>query len=331
MPGTLTIAATDVLNLSFNVAASVGIIFINKALFATMRFRFTTVLTALHYVITMIGLEALAVLGVYERRAAPTSPRLLMLSTVVGAAPALNNLSLSLNNLGFYQVVKLLVTPAIVSLELYLFNQRMSAKRGLALLGICIGVGVAVINDVSVQLDGLLAALAWVPVAALYKVLWSRESKENKWHTFALMRRVLPLSTLMIVVLAPFADPPGVLEFHWTLHRAALVALSGVAAFFVNWSGFLVMGAASALTHTILGQFKAVAIILGGWAIFQHSYPWRSVCGAATAFCAIVWYTRENLREQQDEAQARKLADRSSDAEDPLVPAREAESERTCT
>ena len=51
------------------------------------------------------------------------TPRLLLLSAVVGAAPALNNLSLSLNQLGFYQVVKLLVTPAIVALEAYLYAE----------------------------------------------------------------------------------------------------------------------------------------------------------------------------------------------------------------
>ena len=317
-------STTDMLSLVFNFAASVGIIFINKAIFATMKFRYTTILTALHYIITLAGLEVLAAFGVYQIRSSPTTPRLLLLSAVVGAAPALNNLSLSLNNLGFYQVVKLLVTPAIVALELQLYGQRMSSRRAVALVGICVGVGIAVINDVSISVPGLCAALTWVPIAALYKVLWSRESKENGWHVFALMRRVLPLSTLLLVVLSPLADPPGLLEFKWTLERAALIALSGVAAFFVNWSGFLVMGACSALTHTILGQLKAVVIILGGFVLFAHPYPPKAVAGAALAFGAIVWYTRENLREQHE----RKLVQRSSDAdlsgaeaedEDPLV------------
>ena len=167
----LGFSMADVLNLSFNFASSVGIIFINKMLFSTMKFRFTTFLTALHYVITMLGLEVLAAFKVYERRSAPTTTRLLMLSAVVGAAPALNNLSLSLNNLGFYQVVKLLVTPAIVALELYLYNQKMPLARGVALVGICVGVGVAVVNDVSVTLRGLCVSLTWVPIAAAYKVL----------------------------------------------------------------------------------------------------------------------------------------------------------------
>ena len=312
----------DALYLVFNFAASVGIIFINKLLFATVKFQYTTFLTALHYVVTLVGLELLAACGVYTKKTSPTTPRLVVLSLVVGAAPALNNLSLSLNQLGFYQVVKLLVTPAIVVLEAYLYKQEMSVARAAALIGICVGVGVAVINDISVRADGLAAALCWVPIAALYKVLWSRVSKDEGWHTFALMRRVLPLSTLLLLALVPLADPPGLLDFPWTARRAALVALSGVAAFFVNWSGFLVMGACSALTHTILGQLKAVVIILGGFVLFAHAYPPKAVAGAATAFCAIVAYTRANLHEQQQRKLAME-AERNSDAEDPASPGAE--------
>ena len=79
---------TDALCLAFNFAASVGIIFINKAIFATVKFRFTTMLTAMHYVVTLAGLECLAIAGVYERIHSPTTPRLVLLSVVVGAAPA---------------------------------------------------------------------------------------------------------------------------------------------------------------------------------------------------------------------------------------------------
>jgi len=43
----------------------------------------------------------------------------------------------------------------------------------------------------------------------------------------------------------PLIDPPGLLAFEWSPARLALVALSGLAAFFVNWSGFLAMGACS--------------------------------------------------------------------------------------
>ena len=294
--------------LFFNFACTVVIVLVNKAIFASFRFRFTTALTAMHYIVTLVGLELLATAGVFERRASPTTPRLLLLSAVVGTAPALNNLSLLLNNLGFYQVVKLLVTPMIIGLEASLFGQRVSAARVAALICVCVGVGLAVVNDVSIGLSGFLAALCWVPVAAIYKVFWSHVAKEEGWHTFALMRRVLPLSTAMMLALVPLLDPPGLLEFDWTPERAALVALSGVAAFFVNWSGFLVMGACSALTHTLLGQLKACVIILGGYLLFDHTYPLKALAGASVAIAALLVYTRVNLAEQVEAVETKARA-----------------------
>ena len=69
----------DSLALAFNFCAAVGIIFINKTIFSHMQFKFTTMLTAMHYVVTMVGLELLALFGVYEPRSSPTTPRLLLL------------------------------------------------------------------------------------------------------------------------------------------------------------------------------------------------------------------------------------------------------------
>ena len=285
--------------LAFNFVSSVVVIFVNKWLFVSFKFHFTTLLTAIHYLITLLGLELIAASGAYAKRASPTTPRLLVLSAVVGTAPALNNLSLSLNSLGFYQVVKLLTTPAIVGLEAGLYGATMSPARALSLAAICVGVGVACVNDVELNWAGCVAALSWLPVAAVYKVLWSRISKEEKWHTLALMRRVLPLSTVFLLALVPIIDPPGALAFHWTPRRVALVALSGLAAFFVNWSGFLVMGACSALSHTVLGQLKACLIIVGGYLFFDQAYPPKSLCGASVAIVSMVLYTRFNVLEAE--------------------------------
>ena len=224
---------------------------------------------------------------------------MLVLSVVVGMAPAVNNLSLSLNNIGFYQVVKLLVTPAIVALERYLYHANMSASRALALTLVCVGVGLACINDVDLNWAGCVAAGCWLPIAAVYKVLWSRISKEEEWHTLALMRRVLPLSTCFLLALVPCIDPPGLAAFEFSQQRVGLLCVSGVAAFFVNWSGFLVMGACSALAHTVLGQLKACVTIFGGWLLFGKIYPPKSLTGAALAIASMIAYTHFNLQEQQ--------------------------------
>lgn len=296
--------------LAYNFCAAVGVIFVNKAVFAHVHFSFSVALTLLHYAFTLIGLELLAMGGAFERRSSPLTPRLLALAVVVGVAPALNNLSLRFNSLGFYQVAKLLVTPSIVCLDRLWGGRAMSRARAVSLVAICVGVGVACVNDVESNWAGSLAALGWVPVAAVYKALWSRIAKQEGWGALQLMRRVLPISTAVMLPLQPLLDPPGLL--HWLRHEltptgALLIAGSGAAAFCVNWSGFTVLGACSALTHTVLGQLKACLIILGGWQLFGQAYPARSVFGAALALAAMVTYTRANLREQAGSAGGREV------------------------
>ena len=73
------------------------------------------------------------------------------LSAVVGFAPALNNVSLKHNGLGFYQVVKLLVTPMIAGAEYACYGHTLSTARAFALALVCVGVGVAVVNDVTIN------------------------------------------------------------------------------------------------------------------------------------------------------------------------------------
>ena len=119
---------------------------------------------------------------------------------------------------------------------------------------------------------------------------------------------MLPLSTLFMACLVPLVDPPGLTSYEYTPRACAVLALSGGAAFFVNWSGFLVLGACSALTHTVLGQLKSVAVILGGWLLFAQYYPLKAVGGAAVALVAMVWYTHANLKEQQLSAGASAAA-----------------------
>ena len=67
--------------------------------------------------------------------------------------------------------------------------------------------------------------------------------------------------------------------------------------FLSDWlrSGFLVMGACSALTHTVLGQVKAVVTIFGRWLLFGQVYPPKAIAGALTAIVAMVLYTKYTL------------------------------------
>ena len=103
----------------------------------------------------------------------------------------------------------------------------------------------------------------------------------------------------MQLALTPLVDPPGVARFAWTASAAAWIALSGVAAFLVNLSGFLVMANLGALAHVLLGQLKTAAVCLGAAVLFGARYPPAQLAGAAGAVAAIVAYTHVTALERR--------------------------------
>ena len=92
-----------------------------------LQFKFSCLLTAMHYMVTTVGLELLRLGGVYEHRASPITPRLLLLVLLVGSAPAVNNLSLRYNNLGFYQVLLAMALLTLVLLAMALLTLALLA------------------------------------------------------------------------------------------------------------------------------------------------------------------------------------------------------------
>jgi solute carrier family 35 protein E3 len=126
------------------------------------------------------------------------------------------------------------------------------------------------------------------------KVYWSRSEKEDGWTTMPLMLKILPWATLWMLFLMPLMDPPGLLDYPWQPESAALILASGLAAFCVNYSGFLVLGQCRPLTHVVLGQLKSGVVILGGFFLFQKPQSPRALFGSAlaVAFSGVYAYSR---------------------------------------
>jgi len=104
------------------------------------------------------------------------------------------------------------------------------------------------------------------------------------------MYALFPYAIGVQFALTPFVDPPGVLQYAWTARSLALVLASGLGAFLVNYSGFLVVGHLGALAHVLLGQAKAAATLLAAAVIFAASYSPAEVLCAAGAMASICAY-----------------------------------------
>lgn len=290
----------DLSYLSFNFVSTIAVTVINKICFSKVDFGFPAALCNIHFLVTLLGVELLYRANKFQKiQVNPWDKNFLAIVLVVGIVTPLNNTSLKLNSIGFYQIFKLLVTPCVVLLEYILDRKTLSRTRSAWLVAVCVFVLISSGADLEFSAYGTLCASLWVPFAAAYKVQWGRVRRMYQCSTLALMRAVLPYAICVQAAISPLVDPPGLLEFQWTRAAFLWIGLSGIAAFLVNFSGFLVMGNISALAHVLLGQFKTAIIMILAAIIFGSKYSTVQLLGAAGAVLAILLYSQVTLKEKE--------------------------------
>lgn len=291
--------AKEIFYLSFNFVSTIAVTFINKICFSRVDFGFPAALCNVHFLVTIVGVEALFRVGLFQKvQPNLRDPDFLVMCFLLGVVNPLNNTSLKLNSIGFYQIFKLLLTPCVVVLEYILDKKLVSRNRLLWLFAVCVSVLISSGASLSFSPFGTLCASFWVPFAAGYKVQWGRLKKKYSCSTLGLMRATLPFAIIVQAAISPIVDPPGILEYEWTAEAIFWIGLSGIFAFLVNFSGFLVMGNISALAHIMLGQLKTAVIMLGATIIFGSKYSPVQLIGAIGAVVAIVFYTQVTVTEK---------------------------------
>lgn len=289
--------------MTFNFMAAVGVIMANKLVMKKVGFNFPIFLTLIHYSTSWILLGILRALSLLPvsppSKATPFAP-LFSLGVVMSFASGLANASLNHNSVGFYQMAKIAVTPSIVLAEFILFRKTISYKKVLALVVVSGGVAVATVKDLEFNFFGACIAIAWIVPSSINKILWSNLQQHANWTALALMWKTTPVTIFFLVALMPCLDPPGLLSFKWDLYSSSAIFLTALLGFLLQWSGALALGATSATSHVVLGQFKSCVILLGGFLIFGSDPGFVSICGALTALAGMSVYTSLNLQESRE-------------------------------
>lgn len=291
----------DISYLTFNFMSTIAVTFANKICFSKVEFGYPAALCNVHFIITLLGVEFLYCLKTFQKvNVNYKDLNFIALVIVVGIVTPLNNTSLKLNSIGFYQIFKLLVTPCVVLLEYALDRKILSRNRTILLVIVCIFVIVSSGASLLFSHYGFVCAMIWLPLAAAYKVQWGRVQKMYNCSTLALMRAVLPGAICVQAAISPLVDPPGILEFEWTNEAIFWIGLSGICAFLVNYSGFLVMGNISALAHVLLGQMKTAIIMIGATILFGSKYTPIQLLGATGAVITIIIYSHITIKEKEN-------------------------------
>ena len=109
--------------------------------------------------------------GVFDPKVVPKR-RLLPLAAAYVAYIVLCNLNLNINPVGFYQITKIAVAPAVLALEALIYKKQASPRVMASVALVCLGVGLATITDpqVSKNLAGLAVGFGSVAATAMYQV-----------------------------------------------------------------------------------------------------------------------------------------------------------------
>ncbi|KAM0941689.1 putative sugar phosphate transporter domain-containing protein [Dioscorea sansibarensis] len=289
--------------LTFNFMVAVGIIMANKLVMGRVGFNFPVALSLIHYAtawLLMAVFKGLAMLPASPPSKSTPFSSLFALGVVMSFSTGLANISLKHNSIGFYQMAKIAVTPTIVLAEFILFGRKVSIQKVLALTVVSIGVAVATVTDLQFNFFGACVALAWIVPSAINKILWSNLQQTGNWTALALMWKTTPVTIFFLLALMPLLDPAGVLSFNWNVSNTSAIFTSALLGFLLQWSGALALGATSATTHVVLGQFKTCVILLGGYLLFNSDPGAVSICGAIGALCGMSVYTYLNLNRSHE-------------------------------
>jgi len=164
----------NVFYIVLNVSSAVGIIVANKLVFTRYNFRYGSVLTIVHFVVTLLCLELLQRLGWMGRKDPPIRSILPLCASFYGFV-VLTNLSLQYNSVGFYQMCKVMTTPAVALIQALSYEVKFTRQVMSTLLITCCGVLLATLTEVKLNALGLIYAGSAILVTALYQVWAGRK------------------------------------------------------------------------------------------------------------------------------------------------------------
>ena len=296
--------------LAFNWLTAVCTIAANKS--ALKIFPYPATLTALHYAASTGLVVGLRLGGVFQRGSVASRHRQawFALIAVWALCNSFSNASLEANSVGFYQLMKVLVTPIVVLLDRILYSKRLDYRKTTCLVLACLGVGIATVSDVQFNLRGALIALCSVLTGVAQKVLNEFMQQKAGLSTLQLMDLCFPAMTVIGICIAPLMDRPGVLSHLTALspHDGGLVALSSLAAVTINYSTTLVLGVTNALALVLLGQMKTCSVLLVGYVVYDAPPNAAVLAGAALAVVSLAAFaglkvcdilSRDALEKQQ--------------------------------
>jgi len=277
-------------------------------LYQNVKFTYPITLTLVHMICCFIG--SFLVLHVFRFIPFQTFEsqrqmlfRVVPLSAIFCSNIVLGNISLRWVPISFMQTVKSSVPAFAVFLQAILFKdyQNLSSDKLLSLIPIVGGVGLASTTEINFDLLGFSTALVASVMTALQAMMTGRLLTQ-KLDSVNLVYYMAPTSILFLLPISLYFESSLIVtqwEFYGDNSSLLILFVSGMIAFFLNVTSFLVIANTSPLTFTVAGNLKVVASIIISVMIFRNEITiWNGV-GCATALLGVLWYQKICLDQSQ--------------------------------
>lgn len=133
----------------------------------------------------------------------------------------LMNVSLAISTITFYQIARILLTPATVLLNFLFYRKTIPRNATLSLIPMCIGVGIISYYEPKPGVGSKVASVGFVTVAvaivsvfcsAVYTVWISSYQRKYEINGFQLLYNQAPIGGVLLLYVIPWTDKFPVIQ-----------------------------------------------------------------------------------------------------------------------
>ncbi|CAI9107143.1 OLC1v1006436C1 [Oldenlandia corymbosa var. corymbosa] len=222
-------------------------------------------------------------------------------------------------------MTKLAIIPCTVLLETLFFRKKFSRNIQFSLGILLLGVGIATVTDLQLNLVGSVLSLLAVITTCIAQIMTNTIQKKFKVSSTQLLYQSCPYQAITLFVTGPFVDGLltnlNVFAFQYTPQVLAFIVLSCLISVSVNFSTFLVIGKTSPVTYQVLGHLKTCLVLAFGYVLLHDPFSWRNILGILIAVVGMVVYSYYCTLESQQKASegAAQLSQVKESESDPLI------------
>lgn len=192
-------------------------VFVNKRIFEHKPLHHAQVaFAAFHFAFTAATLYAVSRprINLFQAKRVPVLS-VLPLAVAMILNVVMLNASLAYSSILFYQMVRVLNTPCVAVLNWLLAKTSMSMRAALALIPICLGVGIvsysetagkSVASDTTTSMWGVIFAPTALFAGAIYTIWIAKYHKLLECTSMQLLLNQTPVSVLVMLYIIPVAD-----------------------------------------------------------------------------------------------------------------------------